>query len=83
MLIAVIMPWVDALSVWRGPTNYVVSEKPGLFERISVAFRLPGENGTANIGPPDILFFALFLRGLALRAESRGGRGSRWSGCSR
>ena len=61
VLIAVIIPWVDALSVWRGPTNYVVSEKPGLFERISIAFRLPGENGSANIGPPDILFFALFL----------------------
>jgi hypothetical protein len=61
VLIAVIIPWVDALSVWRGPTNYVVSEKPGLFERISIAFRLPGENGSANIGPPDVLFFALFL----------------------
>ena len=28
---------------------------------ISVAFRLPGESGSANLGPPDILFFALFL----------------------
>lgn len=65
VLIAVIIPWVDALSVWRGPTNYVVSEKPGLFERISIAFRLPGENGSANIGPPDILFFALFLAAAA------------------
>lgn len=61
VLIAVIIPWVDALSVWRGPTSYVVSEQPSLFERISIAFRLPGENGSANIGPPDILFFALFL----------------------
>jgi len=59
--VAVIIPWVDALSVWRGPTNYVVSEKPSLFERISIEFRLPGETGSANIGPPDILFFALFL----------------------
>jgi hypothetical protein len=61
VLIAFIIPWVDALSVWRGPTSYVVSEQPSLFERISIAFRLPGENGSANIGPPDILFFALFL----------------------
>ena len=61
VLIAVIIPWVDALSVWRGPTSYVVSEKPSLFERISIEFRLPGETGSANIGPPDILFFALFL----------------------
>jgi hypothetical protein len=28
---------------------------------VSYAFRLPGEEGSANIGPPDILFFALFL----------------------
>jgi hypothetical protein len=61
VLIALIIPWVDAISVWRGPTDYVVSEKPGLFDRISIAFRLPGEEGSANIGPPDILFFALFL----------------------
>ncbi len=71
VLIAVIIPWVDALSVWRGPTNYVVSEKPSLFERISIEFRLPGETGSANIGPPDILFFALFLGGrVPLRPES-------------
>lgn len=61
VLIAAIIPWVDALSVWRGPTDYVVSEQPSLFDRISIAFRLPGEEGSANIGPPDILFFALFL----------------------
>jgi hypothetical protein len=61
VLIALIIPWVDALSVWRGPTDYVVSQQPGLFDRISIAFRLPGEEGSANLGPPDILFFALFL----------------------
>ena len=61
VLIALIIPWVDAFSVWRGPTEYVVSEQPSLFDRISIAFRLPGEEGSANIGPPDILFFALFL----------------------
>ncbi len=61
VLVAVVIPWVDAISVWRGPTEYVVSEQPGLFDRISIAFRLPGEEGSANIGPPDILFFALFL----------------------
>jgi hypothetical protein len=61
VLIALIIPWVDALSVWRGPTDYVVSEQPSVFERVSIGFRLPGEEGTANIGPPDILFFSLFL----------------------
>lgn len=61
VLVAAVIPWVDAVSVWRGPTDYVVNEKPGLFEHVSYAFRLPGENGSANIGPPDILFFSLFL----------------------
>lgn len=60
-LVAVIVPWVDAVSVWRGPTEYVVSEQPGLFDRVSIAFRVPGEESSANIGPPDIVFFALFL----------------------
>jgi hypothetical protein len=61
VVVALIIPWVDAVSVWRGPTEYVVSERPSLFDRISISFRLPGEEGSANIGPPDILFFALFL----------------------
>jgi hypothetical protein len=60
-LIAVIIPWVDAISVWRGPTDYVVEQQPELFDTVSVAFRIPGEDATANLGPPDVLFFALFL----------------------
>jgi len=74
VLVAVIIPWVDALSVWRGPTDYVVSEQPSLFDRVSIAFRLPGEEGSANIGPPDILFFALFLA-----AADRFGLRVRWT----
>jgi hypothetical protein len=61
VLIALVIPWVDIFSVWRGPTEYIVSEQPSLFDRVSIAFRLPGEEGSANIGPPDILFFSLFL----------------------
>ena len=60
-LIAVVIPWVDAISVWRGPTEYVVEQQPQVFDDISIAFRVPGEDSTANLGPPDILFFALFL----------------------
>ncbi|HSO02126.1 MAG TPA: hypothetical protein VLS46_06335 [Gaiellaceae bacterium] len=60
-LVAALIPWVDALSVWRGPTDYVVEEQPHVFDNVSIAFRVPGENTTANLGPPDILFFALFL----------------------
>ena len=59
--IAGIVPWVDAYSVWRGPTNVVVHEHPGLFDRISIAFRTPGEDSTSNLGPPDVVFFALYL----------------------
>jgi hypothetical protein len=61
VLIAGIIPWVDAYSVWRGPTKVVVEEHPGLFDRVAVAFREPGESYAARLGPPDVLFFALFL----------------------
>ena len=61
VLVAAIVPWVDAISVWRGPTEYVVEEQPSVFENLSIGFRVPGEDGTANLGPPDVLFFALFL----------------------
>jgi hypothetical protein len=60
-LIAVVIPWVDAISVWRGPTEYVVEQQPQVFDDVSIAFRVPGEDSTANLGPPDILFFSLFL----------------------
>ena len=65
VLIAVVIPFVDALSVWRGPTDYIVSEQPSVFDEVSIAFRIPGENDSANIGPPDILFFSLFLAAAA------------------
>jgi hypothetical protein len=61
VLVAVLIPWVDALSVWRGPTKVVVEEKPGLFDAIAIGFRLAGEDGRVGIGPPDVFFFALFL----------------------
>jgi hypothetical protein len=60
-LVAVLLPWVDIWSVAAGPTEYVIDERPGVFERISVAFTSPGDGATVNVGPPDILFFALFL----------------------
>ncbi len=60
-LVALLVPWVDIWSVAFGPTKYVTEEKPELFEGISVAIHVPGETQTANIGPPDIVFFALFL----------------------
>ncbi len=65
VLVALVIPFVDAWSVWRGPTSYVVSEEPSLLERVSVAFRLPGDDGVFTLGPPDVLFFALFLAAAA------------------
>ena len=60
-LVAVVVPWVDIWSVAFGPTKYVTEEQPGFFEDVSLALHVPGETATANIGPPDIVFFALFL----------------------
>ena len=59
--VAAIVPWVDIWSVAVGPTRYVVEERPGFFEEISVGFAIPGEQGTVNLGPPDVIFFTLFL----------------------
>jgi hypothetical protein len=64
-LVAVLVPWVDIWSVAAGPTEYVVEERPGLFEGVAIAFPSPGESAVVNVGPPDILFFALFLAAAA------------------
>ena len=61
VLVAALIPWVDAYSVWRGPTEHIVKEQPDVFRLLSVAFPVPGESGAANLGLPDVLFFALFL----------------------
>jgi hypothetical protein len=61
VLVAVLIPWVDAWSVATGPTHYVTQEKPGFFDHVSVAFPLTGEASSVNVGPPDVVFFALFL----------------------
>lgn len=61
VLVALIVPWVDVASVYRGPTRVVVEEEPGIFERIAISFALPGEDAAARLGPPDVIFFALFL----------------------
>jgi hypothetical protein len=61
VLVAVIVPWVDSYSVWRGPTKTIVSEKPEVFSALSFTFPVPGQEGGAKLGLPDLLFFALFL----------------------
>jgi hypothetical protein len=61
LLVAAVIPWMDVASVYRGPTKVVVEEQPGVFERIAVSFSVPGEDAAARLGPPDVIFFALFL----------------------
>jgi hypothetical protein len=61
VLVALLIPWVDAYSVWRGPTKTLTSHKhEHVFGALSVAFVVPG-GGAARLGLPDVLFFAVFL----------------------
>jgi hypothetical protein len=60
-VVALIIPWVDAISVWRGPTKHIVTKQPELFTTFSFAFPVPGQDNTAQLGLPDLMFFALFL----------------------
>ena len=64
-LVALVIPVVDSFSVWRGPTRHIVEEEPQIFDVFSFAFPFPGENASANLGLPDLLFFALFLAAAA------------------
>jgi hypothetical protein len=73
VLVACVVPWVDAYSVWRGPTKTIVNHHASVFSVFSFAFPLP--NGTehfwglptfhyeqaTHLGLPDLLFFSLFL----------------------
>jgi hypothetical protein len=58
--VALIIPWVDAYSVWRGPTHSITTHHASVFSALSVAFVVPG-GGAARLGLPDIMFFAVFL----------------------
>jgi len=56
VLVACIIPWVDAYSVWRGPTKQIVSHHEHVFTVLSFAYPVPGEHASANLGMPDLLF---------------------------
>lgn len=60
VVVAVVIPWVDAYSVFRGPTGQIVEHHPHVFTRLSFGFPLP-DHQTARLGLPDLLFFSLFL----------------------
>ena len=60
VIVALVVPVVDAISVWQGPTHAITTHHFGVYTAVAVAFVVPG-GGAAYLGPPDILFFALFL----------------------
>ncbi len=61
VLVASIIPWVDAYSVWRGPTKSILTAHPHVFTVLSFAFPVPGKVSAANLGMPDLFFFSLFF----------------------
>jgi hypothetical protein len=64
VLVACVIPLVDAFSVWRGPTKAITSHHFEVYTAVAIAFLVPG-GGAAYLGPPDILFYALFLAAAA------------------
>jgi hypothetical protein len=71
VLVAVVIPVVDAISVWRGPTHAITSQHFEVYTAVAIAFLVPA-GGAAYLGPPDILFYGLFLAA-ALRWQLRPG----------
>ncbi len=61
LLVALLIIPVDSFSVARGPTKEIVENQPEVFNALSIAFPLPGEHSSAQLGLPDFLFFSLFL----------------------
>jgi hypothetical protein len=60
LIVALIIPFVDAISVAAGPTKAIVNHHFAVYSAVAVAFVAPG-GLAADLGPPDIAFFALFL----------------------
>jgi hypothetical protein len=67
VLIAAIIPFVDAFSVFApvGPTHRIVKHHPSVYNNLSVTFPVPGNDGAVQLGVPDVLFFSLFLAAAA------------------
>jgi hypothetical protein len=61
VLVALIVPFVDAYSVFRGPTGNIVEHHSDVFTYFSVYWALPHEPNDPRLGIPDLLFFALYL----------------------
>lgn len=64
VLVALVIPFVDIISVWRGPTHAITSKHFNVYLDVAIAFLVPA-GGAAYLGPPDVLFYALFLAAAA------------------
>jgi hypothetical protein len=73
VLIAAIIPVADAISVFTpgAPTNEIVKHHRRVYDHVAVSFYGPG-GVNLQFGPPDVLFYALFL-GAATRFRLRVG----------
>jgi hypothetical protein len=60
VIVACAIPVVDIISVWRGPTHTITQHHFEVYTAVAIAFLVPG-GAAAYLGPPDVLFFALFL----------------------
>ena len=59
--IALLVAAVDAYSVAAGPTKAIVEHHPSVLGAFTLAFGVPGNAGSGEIGASDFAFFALFL----------------------
>jgi hypothetical protein len=64
VIVALVIPFVDIISVWRGPTHTITQKHFHVYLDVAIAFLVPG-GGAAYLGPPDVLFYALFLAAAA------------------
>lgn len=64
VLVAFVIPFVDILSVWKGPTHAITAKHFNVYLDVAIAFLVPA-GGAAYLGPPDVLFYALFLAAAA------------------
>ncbi|HEX5245881.1 MAG TPA: hypothetical protein VFW41_01990 [Gaiellaceae bacterium] len=60
VIVAVVIPFVDSVSVWRGPTHSITTHHFHVYLDVAIAFLVPAGRA-AYLGPPDVLFYALFL----------------------
>jgi hypothetical protein len=60
VLVALVIPLVDIISVYKGPTKAITQNHFHIYTAVAIAFVVPG-GAAAYLGPPDVLFYALFL----------------------